>query len=401
MKSAAPYCRVVSRWLAGVGLSLLLSAMFFSSSGFAQDAPAKKKPAPVVDVVPPLRLDDSDECLQIGRVSGTMFRVPKHYDLTQPLDVTMDLKSLDPTNIKNLRVAYFSPNVPTSRQRGTVVIIMGRAEYIENYCDVISYLRGNRYGVLIYDLRGQGMSDRILPKKEPHFYDKGYVDNYQDYVNDHNLLIANFRSSLIRPLYLIGHSLGGHVALQIMLQEQAKLDADKQYRTPYKKIVVLAPLWKLHGEWAMRPLLSTMGYLAGGDAFFPTQGPYRPAQFFLNKKTHSAERFYRYNAMIAKKKSLRLGGVTYQWLRATLASNDDLWQQVMVDKKLIGNTIPLLEMNAVGDRVVDAATAKQMGQNIGNNTLVDLPDYKHALLQEDNPRLQKVFDIMIDFFNQK
>ncbi len=378
---------------------LLFSMLLAPQPGLTQTNNAKAKKPVVVDAPVSMPLIDSNECLETGRVSSTFFKVPKTYD--QFFNKQMDVKSLVDSDTKRLRVAYFSPNVPNSRQRGTVVIIMGRAEYIEHYCDVIGYLRALRYGVLIYDLRGQGMSDRIMNKTEPHFYDKGYVEDYKDYVNDHELLMANFTSSLIRPIYLIGHSLGGQIALQVMLREKKYLDADKKYRSPYKKMVVLAPMWQLHHQWAIRPILFTMGSLAGKNAFFPSEGPYRPGTFFLNKKTHSRERFYRYHAMITKNKSLRLGGVTYQWLRATLASNDELWDTVVTKDALSTNTIPLLVVNAAGDQIVNAQAASQMATHIGLSKTINLSNNKHALLQEDTPRLQNLFDIMIDFFNEK
>src|SRR5690606_25723093 len=46
--------------------------------------------------------------------------------------------------------------------KGTVIIVTGRNEYIEKYFETIRDLSALGLGTLIFDLRGQGLSDRLI-----------------------------------------------------------------------------------------------------------------------------------------------------------------------------------------------------------------------------------------------
>ncbi len=64
-----------------------------------------------------------------------------------------------------LRAARWAGSAP----RGTVVILLGRGEFIENYFEVVEELLTRRFDVVIMDWRGQGLSERELadPRKGP------------------------------------------------------------------------------------------------------------------------------------------------------------------------------------------------------------------------------------------
>src|SRR5262245_18986125 len=59
--------------------------------------------------------------------------------------------------------------------KGTVIILGGRNECIEKYFETIGDLTGRGFGVAIFDLRGQGGSDRLLRDRY-----RGYVDSFGD-----------------------------------------------------------------------------------------------------------------------------------------------------------------------------------------------------------------------------
>ncbi|MCX8515981.1 MAG: alpha/beta hydrolase, partial [Alphaproteobacteria bacterium] len=173
---------------------------------------------------PSLAFTTSEECLDIGRVTSTFFSVPRQFS-------GISMPNSNNNNI-NLRVAYFSPFTTLSKQKGTVIVVMGRAEFVENYCDIITFFRSNDYGVLIYDLRGQGLSARLVNKKYAHYYEKGDIDDYNNFVNDHTLLMANFSKSMTRPLYLLSYSMGANIALHMLAQQQLSLQDDSKFRSP-------------------------------------------------------------------------------------------------------------------------------------------------------------------------
>ena len=59
----------------------------------------------------------------------------------------------------NLRFARWAP--PPGR-KGTVVVMQGRAEFIEKYFETVRDLRARGFAVATFDWRGQGLSDRRL-----------------------------------------------------------------------------------------------------------------------------------------------------------------------------------------------------------------------------------------------
>ncbi len=80
-----------------------------------------------------------------------------------------------------LRYAVWNPRrTPTGTPLGTVVLIQGRAEFIEKYAmEVAGELLARGFAVYAVDLRGQGLSSRILPD-----HDKGHIDDFATYVAD-------------------------------------------------------------------------------------------------------------------------------------------------------------------------------------------------------------------------
>src|SRR5450756_735900 len=70
--------------------------------------------------------------------------------------VTGSIKTPDGVS---LRFARWAP--PVGR-KGTVVVLQGRAEYIEKYFETVRDLRARGFAVATFDWRGQGMSERCL-----------------------------------------------------------------------------------------------------------------------------------------------------------------------------------------------------------------------------------------------
>ena len=107
----------------------------------------------------------------------------------------------------NLRFGRWEP--PPGR-KGTVVVLQGRAEYIEKYFETVRDLRARGFAVATFDWRGQGLSDRALA--DPH---KGHVRNFSQYVTDleafmHQVVLPDCPP----PIFALGHSMGGAIAIK-------------------------------------------------------------------------------------------------------------------------------------------------------------------------------------------
>src|SRR5574340_1162169 len=98
-----------------------------------------------------------------------------------------------------LRVARWAP--PPGR-KGTVVLLQGRAEFIEKYFECVRDLHARGFAVATFDWRGQGLSDHALSNKR-----KGYVRSFSDYAIDletvmHEIVLPDCPP----PIFALAHS---------------------------------------------------------------------------------------------------------------------------------------------------------------------------------------------------
>ena len=110
----------------------------------------------------------------------------------------------------NLRYARWAP--PPGR-KGTVVILQGRAEFIEKYYETVRDLRARGFAVAAFDWRGQGLSDHALKDRR-----KGHVRNFSEYAIDLGAIMEQVvLPDCPPPIFALGHSMGGAVAIRICL----------------------------------------------------------------------------------------------------------------------------------------------------------------------------------------
>ena len=101
----------------------------------------------------------------------------------------------------NLRFARWAP--PPGR-KGTVVVMQGRAEFIEKYFETVRDLRARGFAVATFDWRGQGLSDRRLSDRH-----KGYVRNFANYITDLEAVMEQVvLPDCPPPIFALGHSMG-------------------------------------------------------------------------------------------------------------------------------------------------------------------------------------------------
>lgn len=100
---------------------------------------------------------------------------------------------------------------PTGEAKAAVVIIHGYAEHSERYNHVAVYLTNNRYAVYTFDLRMHGRSGGV----------KAYVKTFDDYLSDVDIFLKKVRSGIgDKPVFLLGHSMGGTIATLYVIQHK-------------------------------------------------------------------------------------------------------------------------------------------------------------------------------------
>ena len=99
----------------------------------------------------------------------------------------------------------------------------GRADVIEKYLEVFAHLVARGWSVTAFDWRGQGGSGRLLTDRHV-----GHGGDFSILVADLRTFWAGWRAEDLAgdlPHVLLGHSMGGHLALRAVVERAVDPDA--------------------------------------------------------------------------------------------------------------------------------------------------------------------------------
>jgi len=272
-----------------------------------------------------------------------------------------------PDNV-SLRFARWAP--PPGR-RGTVVLLQGRAEYIEKYFETVRDLRARGFAVATFDWRGQGLSDRALSDRR-----KGYVRNFKEYATDLSAIMEQVvLPDCPPPFYALGHSMGGANAIA------ACHDGSRWF----ERIVLSAPMIALPPSpltRVARPLARTLRLFGSGSAYVPTGNDALAGkqEFIGNPLTSDPVRYARNAAVLDEEPALGLGAPTVAWADAALRL-----MKRFAEPSYAGRIRqPILMVAAGRDEVVSTPAIEQFGMNLLAGRHLILAGAKHEILQEQD-----------------
>lgn len=274
---------------------------------------------------------------------------------------------LTSTDRRRIRYARFAAQ--GRPLKGTVLIIPGRNECIEKYYETIGDLSRRGFGSCIFDLRGQGGSERLINDPQ-----RGYVDDFSHYVGDIEPLFQQVILPDCRgPFFLLAHSTGALVALLA-----APVLANRVQR-----MVLVAPLIAPTGlpvsaanACRLASLLHALGlgtvYLSGGPRWK------EPPPFATNVLTTDPVRYARNVDIYRHHPELSIGGATATWVRAACEAS----RRVQEPDFVAGLHIPSLIVAASADQVVDSRAIELFATRLRAGSLVMIDGARHELLQE-------------------
>ncbi|MFZ0613250.1 MAG: alpha/beta hydrolase [Desulfobacterales bacterium] len=272
--------------------------------------------------------------------------------------------------------------------RGSVVLLGGRKEFIEKYAETAADLNRRGLAVFSFDWRGQGLSGRRLPDRL-----KGYVRDYRHYVRDLTEFFQNcVQPEAARPVFILAHSMGAHVALRFLHRHPQAVD----------KAVLVSPMididtkpfprWLVAGLAGLGRLIGAEEALVpGSDKRTTVDRPFEGNSLTADPRCFAVEK----NA-VALNPDLALGGVTFAWLSATLASIAHIRRPGYLERI----HMPLLMVAAAADRVVSVAAERRACRRLPDCRLVVIPGASHEILMEtDTIRSQfwRAFDDFIAY----
>ncbi len=267
-----------------------------------------------------------------------------------------------------LRAASFGAEGP----RGVCVFLSGYTEFIEKHLESIVELTARGFRVATLDWRGQGLSDRLLPDRH-----KGHIDRMETHLEDLQATLEVLDGFRDGPLTVVGHSMGGHVALRYCLDHRQRV----------RRAVLIAPMLGIGRpglpEWLARRLVEWLcrtplvdGYIFGGAGYGP-----RRLRFDGNPLTDDRERFDLMHALLAGNPDLVVADPTFAWVRAAIRSIDAVTAPGVLEGLPTPTLIALAGREViVSNRAIEAAAAR-----LPNALLARFMDAKHEILREREP----------------
>ncbi|MDI3305594.1 MAG: alpha/beta hydrolase [Acetobacteraceae bacterium] len=287
-----------------------------------------------------------------------------------------------------LRAAYWGAR--DRRPRGTMLLLNGRAEFIEKHLESVEELRQRGFAVWTLDWRGQGRSGRLLTDPG-----KGHVRDFADYVADLAQLVREKVEPTLSggPLLMLAHSMGGNIALRYLAA----------YPGLVQRAVLSAPMIDFQRNgMPLRRALALTGFLC---ALPGVAGRYNGrhrrailaahADVATNPFTTCPLRFARTAAWLAQDPRLGIGAATWGWSRAALRSVATL-AAPEVARRI---SIPVLLLAAEDERITDNAAIARFAVALPQARLEVIPGTRHELLGEaDAPRARfwRAFDAFLE-----
>lgn len=252
---------------------------------------------------------------------------------------------------------YFQGWLPESEPVGVMLFVHGLAEHSGRYGNPVNYFVPRGWACYAGDLRGHGHS----PGRKVH------VRSFDDYALD----VASFEESL-RELHpklrriLVGHSMGGLVAIRYVLSHPEGFDA----------AIVSSPGLGTHPSaeppWILKAIAGVISRLAPRTLF--------ASQLDTDAISHDPEvvRAYREDPLVSRKVSAR-------WYTSILAAQAD------AHARAASLRLPMLVMQSGADRLVDPEATRRWAA-AAPQELVELvvwEGFYHEMMNE--PEKERVF----------
>jgi len=292
-----------------------------------------------------------------------------------------------PVEGMRVRVAHGWPARGVAR--GTVVILTGRAEFIEKYEETFGDLVGAGFAVAAFDWRGQGGSERFPGPVSG----RGHVTRIEDYLVDFAAVLDHLeRLRLPRPWLMLGHSLGGHVGLRHLAADSSR----------FAGAVLTAPMFGINLRPLPRPVAAALCRLAvgmgAGSRYAPGQRDFdlRRLAYERNKLTTCPERFADFQRRVEAMPELAVGGVTYHWLAASLRSIALIHGPGFAESV----RLPILVCQAGDERLVCNRSIAAIARRLPQGRLLTFPEARHELLREREPIRRRFIEAFLSFADE-
>jgi len=263
------------------------------------------------------------------------------------------------------------------RPRGSLLFVPGRADYHEKYGETLEAWHRQGWRVTALDWRWQAGSGRY--HADPRI---GGVDNFSTWVNDLASFWDCWAAAGCGPHVLVGHSMGGHLALRAVADGAVRPDA-LVLSAPMLGFVTPIPLW-LQGAFGR--LMCRIGDPAR-PAWASGERPGDTAQTRRLALTHDRDRYADEVWWRGQRPELDMGPASWDWVRKASESMQHLARPGLLESV----RTPVQVLAARHDLLVSWPAIRRAVARLPDVELVDFGrEAAHELLREADPVRDRV-----------
>lgn len=249
--------------------------------------------------------------------------------------------------------------------RGEVVLIHGFGEHSGRYEALITHLLRQHFSVTAYDHRGHGRSSGLY----------GHIDRFSRYEDDLHHIVSLVRdSSRSKKLFLIGHSMGGLVALRYLARRGDGI----------RGAVISAPLIEIAAKVpAAKLAIAKVGARLAPRLRLPSE--INPA---VLSRDPAVGRAYAADPLVGKLVSTR-------WFAEAVKAMEEIKREASRIQT------PLLVMHGTEDKLASVEATKRLFPGIGSadKEMKIYEGFYHELFNE--PEKQDIYDRVTDWLNEQ
>ena len=325
-------------------------------------------------------------------LSQPRFQPPKDWD--------WGFRSFD-----GMKIRY---GLPRSRKsyNGVVTIIGGLGDFGEQYFELANECEAKNLKPIIIDMPGQGGSSRYLPETTMRRHSLGFdvaLSQLHTVIDEIVLSAAiDIEDNHKRlPIFLMAHSMGGHMALRTLAEYNQSSRGEKIFSAAF----LSAPMLGIKAvsqfpEWLRSVILRLLAlrptaYVPGGGDWFDG---YRERIGFKGIFSSDPERYEIQRTYFTHPdyKFLVTGSPTNKWLLDAYLSCKKIEKSGYLEKI----NIPVFIGIAGDDRLVDNSYSYAAAKRLPNGKIIDIPNSQHEILMEADqyrtPFVQEFFTFIKD-----
>lgn len=271
--------------------------------------------------------------------------------------------------------------------RGAIVALQGLSEFTEKYFETARDMAVRGYSFWMMDWRGHGHSGRFLPNLSKR-HSTGFTNDITDL---HQFITQHVKpASGNLPLVMLAHSMGGNMGLRY-LQEHPDIFTCAAFSAPLTGILALGNL----PPPVRQGLTSWLGagmkenYVFGGGDWHPEiRGAAGRALLSSDPVRNMVQDMW-----CAHDPALRVGGITFGWLRAAEESCRLL-------RTGAPPATPCLFALAGREHLVDNGATRRLTGRMKKAHVVEFFDSQHEILMERDGIRNRFLDSFFSFIKE-